>query len=1479
MANPYQAHAGPSYYMQQPPPQSPANVTPQSYYNPGSPNPNSGPGPGPGPSNNPMQNGYPGAAYNQHQYNAGPGPLGHHPGMGSPRLNGNGRGNGYINAHTHNPQSSRGGHGHGHGHASYTHAHVHAGYRPAPPPYAQPPYPHAHAHPHPLPQHPLPHQMAPQPGPMGKYPQTQPQPQAQGYPPYTVYPPPIPASAWGQPPHQQQQQQPLSPLAKQDIPLASPLEVVSPRFSVATPKAASYYATAGPPPPEQIQNQNQNPPRQQEQEQPQADQNVSPLSASVDAKQGLDSASVSSPPVPSAPAPLPDVDSVPGPGPSHSHSYGTIDTSSSSHLTSTSLSPTAGEPTATGTETELVSERAASPIGSGGWAIWSRRPGNPAHAPGVIISPRARPPPVVMANAKEGRTPPPSPPPPIIEKEREVEAEKERDGEIEVAVVEAEAEKQPTSEPEDSPEPEAEAEVPSSGASTADNTDADADADPMRTPTTAATTMTMPSSPVSLATGKSVPVSPPSGSGSGVAGAPSPPPSASSSSTTTTTAAVGGPQSQKTKFGSLPTSSVVGFSIPAGAEKEKQREKSTSPANRAAVLALLNAPAQPLADTAARSFADASAAAPAASSAVDAAVGKTTTGLEGKLTPRGLVNTGNMCFANAVLQVLVYCAGTASEFPAGPGGGVESGNVSGVAGGDAGTGASGNGVLRAAPLVRATGTFLREFVVAPKAAPGKKPGANGVVGGVAGGKGKGKASPAVEEEEDAEAFIPTYVYDALKGKKRFDGMRGGHQEDAEEFLGFYLDTLEEELLAVVTALSPPSASASSKRTNANVNASAGGSGRAVVEEREEEAPPEAEDGWLEVGKKNRTVVTRTIKTAESPITRIFGGKFRSTLRAPGQKDSVIVEDWRSLRLDIQVRLFILSLLSFSFRTYFPRVPATSLVLPPFLLPLPCNVFIWTDLRGTPQRDGVHTIADALALISQPQTVQMSQPSRPGVVVDASQQVLIDALPPILILHVKRFCYDTAVGGVVKVGKRVAFGPELEVVNDVMVPTARKPQPVKYKLFGVVYHHGISASGGHYTLDVLHSTRFPGTGTNGEREGWVRIDDELVSDVRPADVFDEYGSDSGGGKRGCGVLSLVFPLCNVTALLRRVEGKSSKSTLTRDERQRDRVCRKQEQTVLAVADSALGKNPFKNVQFWVYRDGKWTKRCAFMASFCAYQNLMEQGRKKLCPKKEMHKHDYAVFFASTPRLCGFLVSACGYTLLDVDLDRLHRHCPTTLIRLNANPHHHELFRKTWAGCLLSILSLSDVYTVLYVSQVNRYLRAIALGKQLWISLSARGFIKTSFPNLSQFTTTQFMDQVRRIVVGLQRWRPSDLSPEAQPLLVKEITILLDSPKDPTCLPITHLTPMTAETPLLDNSPIAVVSICESPLQRGTYTISLYVSEETSQGEPAIYDGVPLELRLRLQTFGHRRSRIPARLSIRSAFIVFWMAGMQQGRALL
>jgi len=159
---------------------------------------------------------------------------------------------------------------------------------------------------------------------------------------------------------------------------------------------------------------------------------------------------------------------------------------------------------------------------------------------------------------------------------------------------------------------------------------------------------------------------------------------------------------------------------------------------------------------------------------------------------------------------------------------------------------------------------------------------------------------------------------------------------------------------------------------------------------------------------------------------------------------------------------------------------------------------WRALQLDIQREQVNTIGEALQCITNPQPVTVTSPTNPGVSVDAHQQVLIESLPPILVLHLKRFLYDTQVGDVVKIGKSISFTPELEIDPNLISPSRRQPQKVKYKLFGVLYHHGLSASGGHYTLDVLHPNRDM---SMKPREAWIRIDDELVSDVLPKDVFE------------------------------------------------------------------------------------------------------------------------------------------------------------------------------------------------------------------------------------------------------------------------------------------------------------------------------------------------------------------------------------------
>lgn len=120
------------------------------------------------------------------------------------------------------------------------------------------------------------------------------------------------------------------------------------------------------------------------------------------------------------------------------------------------------------------------------------------------------------------------------------------------------------------------------------------------------------------------------------------------------------------------------------------------------------------------------------------------------------MNAGNLCFANAVLQVLVYCPPFWRFFT------------------DLGRLLQPSEESKT-PLVDATIRFVREFAPkerAPVEGKGKgvdRYGANGLV--------------REEVEEDVlESFMPTYVHDALKEKKRFDHMRVSFLSSGTRFL-------------------------------------------------------------------------------------------------------------------------------------------------------------------------------------------------------------------------------------------------------------------------------------------------------------------------------------------------------------------------------------------------------------------------------------------------------------------------------------------------------------------------------------------------------------------------------------------------------------------------------------------------------------------------------------------------------------------------
>lgn len=135
------------------------------------------------------------------------------------------------------------------------------------------------------------------------------------------------------------------------------------------------------------------------------------------------------------------------------------------------------------------------------------------------------------------------------------------------------------------------------------------------------------------------------------------------------------------------------------------------------------------------------------------------------------------------------------------------------------------------------------------------------------------------------------------------------------------------------------------------------------------------------------------------MSRIFGGRLRSVLHTPGQKDSVTLEPYQPLQLDIS----------------------------------PNNVY---------------TITDALMHLNEPETISGVFSASRGTTVDATKTVYLDTLPPILTLHLKRFLYDPLESRVVKKGKPVAYGPELVIPQQIISP-ARRQQGVelRYRLFG------------------------------------------------------------------------------------------------------------------------------------------------------------------------------------------------------------------------------------------------------------------------------------------------------------------------------------------------------------------------------------------------------------------------------------------------
>lgn len=367
------------------------------------------------------------------------------------------------------------------------------------------------------------------------------------------------------------------------------------------------------------------------------------------------------------------------------------------------------------------------------------------------------------------------------------------------------------------------------------------------------------------------------------------------------------------------------------------------------------------------------------------------------LEPRGLINTGNMCYMNSILQVLMFCLPFYDFLD------------------QVGKRAA-HSFKSETPLLDAMIMFLREFKTI-KSAPSAEQ--------------LQKITRPEEFDKNGDPFTPEFVYEAIRQLSRFESMRGGHQQDAEEFLGFMLQSLDDECTTVMNHLA--SATAATSETS-SVDGSADPSG-----------------DWLEVGRKQRSAVTRSSgSNSSTPITKIFGGLLRSEFRVPGLKDSITTEPYQPLQLDI----------------------------------------------GAPD---IRNVVDALRGLTRPERLQGDFNSPRGKDVTATKQVFIESLPPVLILHLKRFQFDAEGNGTVKIWKKIGYPLELEIPREALSRQTRQTmgdgRMPRYKLISVVYHHGKNASGGHYTVDVRRQ----------DGREWLRLDDTVLRRVRSEDVA-EMGSE-------------------------------------------------------------------------------------------------------------------------------------------------------------------------------------------------------------------------------------------------------------------------------------------------------------------------------------------------------------------------------------
>uniref|UniRef100_A0A8B9HYX8 ubiquitinyl hydrolase 1 n=1 Tax=Astyanax mexicanus TaxID=7994 RepID=A0A8B9HYX8_ASTMX len=304
------------------------------------------------------------------------------------------------------------------------------------------------------------------------------------------------------------------------------------------------------------------------------------------------------------------------------------------------------------------------------------------------------------------------------------------------------------------------------------------------------------------------------------------------------------------------------------------------------------------------------------------------------LQPRGLINKGNWCYINATLQALIACPPMYHLMKSIP------------------IFSETQRPFTSTPMMDNFVRLVNEFSNMPVPSKAKQ---------------QATGEKMIKDIRPGTPFEPTYIYRLLTLIKSSLSEKG-RQEDAEEYLGFTLNGLHEEMLALKKLISPQEEKASTPN-------GPGSHPAAEEDPAEKDGEEGSDDEWEQVGPRNKTSITRQADFIRTPITDIFGGHIRSVVYQQSSKESATLQPFFTLQLDIQ-------------------------------------------------SEKIRTVQEALETMVARESVQ-GYTTKTKQEIEISRRVTLEELPPVLVLHLKRFVFEKT-GGCQKLIKNIDYPVDLEI---------------------------------------------------------------------------------------------------------------------------------------------------------------------------------------------------------------------------------------------------------------------------------------------------------------------------------------------------------------------------------------------------------------------------------------------------------------------